>query len=147
MNSFVLMFRALQLGRSGGSASFLVGARIAPLQTLKPFRVLLYLLALSGENRRLPDLMETVADDALSLAEGTATGLGAAGEALWGLTRNVAAWASDLVLRQALAPVHEYRTSARRVQAALDEEQAALPDARPQQPRSSAEEGALVKCA
>ena len=87
--------------------------------------------------------METVADDALSLAEGTATGVDAAGEALWGLTRDVAVWVSDLVLRQALAPVHEYRTSTRRVQAALDEQQAAQPQAS-SPPRSSAEKGVLV---
>lgn len=88
--------------------------------------------------------MENVADDALSLAEGTATGVDAAGAALWGLTKDVAVWASDLVLRQALAPVHEYRTSMRRVQAALDEDQAALPQARPP-PRASAEKGMLVE--
>lgn len=90
--------------------------------------------------RRLPDLIETVGDDALSLAEGTAAGADAAGTALWGLTKEVAAWAADLVLRQALTPVHEYRTSTRRVQAALDEELAALPQAS-LPPRSSAEKG------
>lgn len=87
--------------------------------------------------------METVADDALSLAEGTATGVDAAGAALWGLTKDVAAWATDLVLRQALSPVHEYRTSVRRVQAALDEEQAALPPQVSMPSRSSAEKGVL----
>lgn len=95
-----------------------------------------------GAERRLPDLMETVGDDALSLAEGTAAGVDAAGTALWGLTKEVAVWATDFVLRQALAPVHEYRTSAKRVQAALDEEQAALPQAS-SPPRSSAEKGVL----
>lgn len=89
-------------------------------------------------------MIETVGDDALSLAEGTAAGVDAAGTALWGLAKEVAVWATDLVLRQALAPVHEYRTSTRRVQAALDEEQAALPQA-PPPPRSSAEEGELVE--
>lgn len=88
--------------------------------------------------------METVADDALSLAEGTATGVDEAGAALWGLTKDVAVWATDLVLRQALAPVHEYRTSAKRVQAALDEEQAALPQTSTPS-RSSVEKGVLVE--
>lgn len=86
--------------------------------------------------------METVADDALSLAEGTATGVDAAGAALWGLTKDVAVWATDLVLRQALSPVHEYRTSVRRVQAALDEEQTALSHVSTPS-RSSAEKGVL----
>lgn len=88
--------------------------------------------------------MENVGDDALSLAEGTAAGVDAAGTALWGLAKEVAVWAADVVLRQALAPVHEYRTSARRVQEALDEEQAALPQDR-LPPRPSAEEGVLAE--
>lgn len=89
---------------------------------------------------RLPDLIETATDDALSLAsgvaEGTAAGVDAAGTALWGVTKEAGVWAIEQVLRQALAPVHEYRTSSRRVQAAVDEEQMALPPTR-SRPRSS----------
>ncbi|CAN0127249.1 unnamed protein product, partial [Hapterophycus canaliculatus] len=79
---------------------------------------------------RLPDLVETAANDAALLAsdvaEGTATGLDAAGTAIWDVAKEAGGWAAEQVLRQALTPVHKYRASARRVQAALDEERIAL---------------------
>lgn len=82
----------------------------------------------------MPDLIETVTDDARllvsDLAEGTAAGVDAAGSALWGVAVEAGSSTAELLLRQALAPVHEYRTSAMRVKVALDEEQALLPPAR-----------------
>lgn len=75
---------------------------------------------------RLPSLIETTTDDALvlagDLAEGTALGLDAAGTALWEVTKELGGWVADSMLRPVLTPVHEYRTSTRRVQDALDEE-------------------------
>lgn len=95
-------------------------------------------------------MVETATNDAVVLAsdvvEGTATGFSAAGTALWDGTKEAAGWAAEQFLRQALTPVHAYRTSARRVQAALDDERATLPDSRAQQSRrspSSVEEGVL----
>lgn len=79
------------------------------------------------QTHRLPELIETLGEDALSLAEGTAEGVDAAGAVLWGATKEAVFWAAERVLRQALAPVHEYRTSAKRVQAALDAQLGALP--------------------
>lgn len=93
------------------------------------------------QTRRLPELIETLGDDALSLAEGTAGGVDAAGTAIWGLTKGAAVWAAERVLRQALAPVHEYRTSSKRVQAALDAQLAALPTGKGKEASASVEEG------
>ncbi|CBJ28402.1 hypothetical protein Esi_0104_0073 [Ectocarpus siliculosus] len=94
---------------------------------------------------RLPGLIETTTDDALvlagDLAEGTALGLDAAGTALWEVTKELGGWAADSVLRPVLTPVHEYRTSTRRVQDALDEERVvALNAAGKKRSLSSAEE-------
>ncbi|CAM9258317.1 unnamed protein product [Ectocarpus sp. 8 AP-2014] len=94
---------------------------------------------------RLPGLIETTTDDALvlagDLAEGTALGLDAAGTALWEVTKELGGWAADSVLRPVLGPVHEYRTSTRRVQDALDEERVvALNAAGKNRSLSSAEE-------
>lgn len=76
------------------------------------------------------------------VAEGTASGLDAVGTALWEVTKELSGWAADSVLRQVLTPVHEYRTSARRVQDALDEELVvALKAAGKNRSLSSAEEG------
>lgn len=85
-------------------------------------------------------MIDTATDDALSLAsgvaDGTAAGVDAAGTALWYVTKEAGVWVIERVLRQVLAPVHDYRTSARRVQVAVDEEQKALPPTRTR-PRSS----------
>ncbi|CAM9879247.1 unnamed protein product, partial [Laminaria digitata] len=84
---------------------------------------------------RIPDLVESATDDARllasDLAEETAAGANAAGSALWGVAVEAGSSTAELLLRQALAPVHGYRTSAMRVKVALDKEQALLPPRRP----------------
>lgn len=90
-------------------------------------------------------MIETLGDDALSLAEGTAEGLDAAGAVLWEATKETVFWAAERVLRQALAPVHEYRTSAKRVQAALDAQLAALPPRKEEKGKEGKEDSSSVE--
>lgn len=79
----------------------------------------------------MPDLIETVTDDARLLASDLAEGTAAGVDALWGVAVEAGSSTLELLLRQALAPVHDYQTSAKRVKVALDEEQALLPPPRP----------------
>lgn len=83
-------------------------------------------------------MIDTIAGDAQLFASesarGAAAGVNAAGTALWGAAVEAGGSAAEMLLRQALEPVHAYRTSAARVQAALDEERVALPPPSPRPP-------------
>lgn len=100
--------------------------------TLDPPRCLVssihYALGTMRIPERLPDLINTAADDmhvlASDLAKGTLTVVGAIATALWGV-------AAEGILRQALAPMYNHRISSIRVQAALDAERKMLPAVAP----------------
>lgn len=91
-------------------------------------------------------MIYNVADDAQlfasDLAKGTVEGVDAASSALRGVVVEAGSSATERLLRQALAPVHDYWTSVMRVQAAVDEEQAALPPP----PRSATVGGESCVC-
>lgn len=67
--------------------------------------------------------------------------VGTTGQMLWGAAFDFGTSSAGYLLRQTLTPVHDYWTSAKRVQAAVEEEQAALD---PAVPPSVDDEGVIM---